>query len=285
MSANSLKKKPQLPSIHFIHVENSSLTAFINNRPHHITASHQHFALILDKLTTGNYDGLEALVASPEARVNALVEAAGGDRDLYIENGEAFYKGRPLNNELGRMLVSQLENDYSIPGFVKFASKVCQNPTLNSVDALYLFLRDAQMPICEDGDFLAYKKVAFDYKDLDCGVFSSEPGSVVSGGVGHSFCSYSFLPSYQRLSNGSRVVIVKINPADVVSIPAHHSSDKGFTHRYESIAELPEWRDTPAGSGEVPGAYVPADYGYDDGTEDNWCDECDCRFSQCPCVA
>jgi len=37
---------------------------------------------------------------------------------------------------------------------------------------------------------------------------------------------------------GERIVIVKINPADVVSIPSDYNDAKGRTCRYEVIGEL-----------------------------------------------
>jgi hypothetical protein len=51
------------------------------------------------------------------------------------------------------------------------------------------------------------------------------------------FCSQDYLPHF---GNGydSRVVIVKINPADVVSIPSDYNNAKGRACRYEVVGEI-----------------------------------------------
>ena len=52
--------------------------------------------------------------------------------------------------------------------------------------------------------------------------------------AGLHFCSYSYLPHF----GGERIVVVKINPRDVVAIPADYNNAKGRTCRYEVVEEL-----------------------------------------------
>jgi hypothetical protein len=52
--------------------------------------------------------------------------------------------------------------------------------------------------------------------------------------AGLHFCSHSYLQSF----SGDRTVIVKIDPADVVSIPSDYNNAKGRTCRYEVIGEV-----------------------------------------------
>jgi hypothetical protein len=52
--------------------------------------------------------------------------------------------------------------------------------------------------------------------------------------TGLHFCSQSYLSCF----GGERTVIVKINPADVVSIPSDYNDAKGRACRYEVIGEL-----------------------------------------------
>lgn len=53
---------------------------------------------------------------------------------------------------------------------------------------------------------------------------------------GLHFCSYSYLPSYS--GSNSPILVVKINPADVVSIPSDYNNAKGRTYRYQVLAEI-----------------------------------------------
>ena len=59
--------------------------------------------------------------------------------------------------------------------------------------------------------------------------------------TGLHFCSKEYLDHFGKVRDGKkkdRVVILKINPADVVSIPADYNSTKGRACRYEVIGEL-----------------------------------------------
>ena len=58
---------------------------------------------------------------------------------------------------------------------------------------------------------------------------------------GLHFCSYDYLPSYGTDGNGRRVLVVKINPADVVSIPSDYNNSKGRTWKYEVMNEIADW--------------------------------------------
>jgi hypothetical protein len=55
--------------------------------------------------------------------------------------------------------------------------------------------------------------------------------------TGLHFCSQDYLPHF---GNGydSRVVILKINPADVVSIPSDYNNAKGRACKYEVVGEI-----------------------------------------------
>jgi hypothetical protein len=121
------------------------------------------------------------------------------------------------------------------------------NPSARAVSELYGFLEKGGMPITPDGYFLAYKKVRANYKDCHSGTMDNSVGKVVqmernavnddkdiTCSHGLHFCSRSYLDHF----GGDRIVIVKINPADVVSIPSDYNDAKGRACRYEVIGEL-----------------------------------------------
>jgi hypothetical protein len=122
-----------------------------------------------------------------------------------------------------------------------------ENPSKRSVDELYGFLEKNNLPITPDGHFLAYKKVRNDYKDVYSGTMDNSPGQVVTMprnkvdddkdrtcSVGLHFCSEGYLNHF----GGERVVIVKVNPRDVVSIPSDYNNTKGRACQYEVIGEV-----------------------------------------------
>ena len=103
------------------------------------------------------------------------------------------------------------------------------------------------LPITADGHFLAYKKVRGDFKDCHTGTMDNSVGKIVemernqvddnanqTCSTGLHFCSQNYLNHF----GGERTMILKINPADVVSIPTDYDFSKGRACRYEVIGEL-----------------------------------------------
>jgi len=138
---------------------------------------------------------------------------------------------------------------------LNFFKNLMDNPSKRAVDELYDFLEAGELPITEDGHFLAFKNVRSNYKDIHSGTFDNSVGKVCEmprNGVdedkdrtcsaGLHFCSIKYLPSFTD-SDGGKTMIVKINPKDVVAIPADYNNTKGRTCRYEVVAEYKDdWR-------------------------------------------
>jgi hypothetical protein len=124
------------------------------------------------------------------------------------------------------------------------------NPSKRAVTELYGFLEKNSLPITPDGHFLAYKKVRNDYLDIHSGTMDNSVGMIVemernevddnkdqTCSTGLHFCSQDYLPHFGSGSD-SRVVIVKINPSDVVSIPSDYNNAKGRACRYVVVGEI-----------------------------------------------
>ena len=121
------------------------------------------------------------------------------------------------------------------------------NPSRRAVNELYSFLSHKNLPITDSGTFLAYKSVRSDYTDHHTGEFSNALGSVlemprnaVCDNAGQG-CSDGFhAGSLQYASSfggdGSVLLIVEIDPADVVSIPSDCSCQKLRTCKYKVVS-------------------------------------------------
>ena len=146
-----------------------------------------------------------------------------------------------------------------------------QNPSKRSVTELYGFLEKGNMPITPDGHFLAYKKVRADYRDCHTGTMDNSVGQIVemernfvdddkdrTCSTGLHFCSRDYLNHF----GGERIMIVKVNPKDVVSIPSDYNDSKGRACRYEVISEL-EVDPAQAFNHSVQTNYDGYDDGYD----------------------
>jgi hypothetical protein len=147
-----------------------------------------------------------------------------------------------------------------------------ENPSMQSQKELYDFLEHEHLPITEDGFFLAYKAVRSDFKDKYRGVFDNRVGQVcqmqrakVDDDRGRG-CSnglhagaLNYVAGYGSLEAGDRIVIVKINPKDVVSVPSDCNYEKLRTCRYEVVGEY---------EGELLKPLYKADFSQDDYEDD-----------------
>jgi hypothetical protein len=131
---------------------------------------------------------------------------------------------------------------------VKFLENLMQNPSYRARKELYAFLEHEALPITEDGHFLAYKAVRSDFMDIFSGTIYNGIGSVVkmqrsnvdddcnrgcSSGL-HAG-SIDYVRGYGN--DSSRFLIVKINPANVVSVPSEDSR-KLRTCEYVVVSEF-----------------------------------------------
>jgi len=216
----------------------------INSKSHTISKdTHMNYGKIVDALKAKDWDALVELVEPAKALVNF------GKGYVKIENSIVYWKDVPFNNALSSRMIEMYTDGFPIDPMVRFMENLMANPSKRSVDQLYGFLEKNSLPITEDGHFLAYKKVSKDYTDLHSGKFDNSIGQVNEMdrnlvddnpdshcSTGLHFCSESYLKSFG--SYDDPVMILKINPADVVSIPTDYNGAKGRCMRYEVIAEV-----------------------------------------------
>lgn len=164
------------------------------------------------------------------------------------------FDGRELHGVLVDRILEFAREGFDFEPLAKFLERLMANPSKSAVDELYIFLENAKtpMPITSDGKFLAYKKVRTDYMDIYSGTVRYAVGDkpemprnevdddrsrTCSSGL--HFCSIGYLPSFGYCNpSTTRIVIVEIDPADVVSIPLDHSNEKGRASKMKVIGEL-----------------------------------------------
>jgi len=129
---------------------------------------------------------------------------------------------------------------------LNFWERLQKNPSHRSVTQLFSFLLHEGISFTEDGCFLAYKSVRDDYRDHHSGTFVNKPGAVlemprnkISDDPRHA-CHEGLhvgALSYAQTfgGSGSRIVICKIAPEDVVCVPYDESQRKMRVSRYEVI--------------------------------------------------
>lgn len=222
-------------------LQGENVIVVIDGEPHTINKTHISYTQIIDAIKAGLWDDVKTLV-NP---VKVVINFSKGN--VSITDGEMFWKGQPFHNALASRMIQMLSDGFDINPMVNFMTNLMMNPSRQAVTELYGFLEKNSLPITPDGCFLAYKRVRENYFDCHTGTIDNSVGKIVemernmvddnrnnTCSAGLHFCSHSYLSSF----GGERTVIVKINPADVVSIPSDYNQAKGRTCRYEVIGEV-----------------------------------------------
>jgi hypothetical protein len=224
-------------------IQGQNVTVVIDGKPFTISKTHVSYQKVVDAIKAGEWDSVKSIIDPVKVVLNY------GQGNISIQGDQLFWKGEPFAGVLATRMISMLEEGFSIEPMVLFMHNLLKNPSKRSVDELYGFLEKNNLPITPDGYFLAYKKVRKDFLDIHSGTMNNAPGTVVemerykvddnkdqTCSTGLHFCGMSYLNHFG--GDDSRTVIVKIDPADVVSIPSDYNGAKGRACRYEVIGEL-----------------------------------------------
>lgn len=264
----------------------ASLTVIIDGEYFTISRENPNFETARQALSDKDVETLIAAI-KPIKRVEAMISKYGQVR---VENDCVYYGDEVVHGVLVDRILEFARKGFDFDPLAMFLDNLMQNPSKTAVDELYLFLESSEtpMPITEDGHFLAYKKVRHDFKDIYSGTVDysigakpSMPRNSVNDNrnqtcsSGLHFCSLSYLRSfgsYSAVSSygsypsaGDVVIIVKINPRDVVSIPSDYSNAKGRACLMEVIGlhkqdqYTPAWTDGYAETSDYAETYSDVD--------------------------
>lgn len=251
-------------------VQGSNITVVIGTTPHTVSKSHIAYNKLLAAIKAGEWETVQDIIEPKQVVLDF------GQGNVSIQGDKIFWKGREMHNALTKRMVSMIQEDFPVDPLVAFMENLMENPSKRAVNELYGFLEKNTLPITSDGCFLAYKKVRQDYLDCHSGTVLNKPAAymtdedraaleeaagknnevtveVVDGvtvvsmernlvdddqnrtcSTGLHFCSKDYLNHF----GGERIVILKINPRDVVSIPNDYNDSKGRCARYEIVDEI-----------------------------------------------
>jgi hypothetical protein len=223
-------------------ITEDTITVLIDNTPKVIDTTHKNYHKVIEALKTGaNEDTVRTLIDVSEA----IKEF--GEGLVSVKDGEITYNGKVVHSALATRILSLMGEGFDVTPFVKFMDNLYKNPSKRAVDELYGFLEACNLPITEDGYFLAYKKVREDYTDVYTGTFDNSIGAKPSMpryevdensertcSQGLHVASYSYMEHY----SGDRIVICKVNPSNVVAVPKDYNNSKMRVCEYEVINEV-----------------------------------------------
>ena len=232
----------------------------MNNKPQKFANSDPQYAAVIAALRLPS-DQQEAAIekALQEGCPNRNLEQSG----FYVNHAtqEVSYRGELLPAPLALKVFSLIEQNLPVTLLEKFWENLKKNPSYNSVHELYDFLSYKELPITEDGCFLAYRGLQKDFYSIKGNTSTKVLQGTVNSqgqifnGVGEHIeverncvdddrnhhCSFGVhAGSYEYACGWSagKVVAVKINPKDVVSVPADYDCQKLRCCAYTVVSEI-----------------------------------------------
>lgn len=245
-----------------------AITVMVNGNVNTVNEGHVNFLALRDAIRNQDWDAVPDLV-NP---VLAVEKFATGR--VTVKNGQVLMDGETIHNAVANRILDMVSEGFDAEPLMRFLERLMQNPSRTAVNELYMWLEGTRLPITQDGCFMAYKKVRNDYCDFYTGKVLNKPAELMTDGdreyikkvqgnvtvsvedgvtvlsmprnkvddnrdrtcsYGLHFCSLSYLPMYH--GGQGRVLLVKIDPADVVSIPSDYDNAKGRAMRYEIMGE------------------------------------------------
>lgn len=221
----------------------ASLTVYLDGKPRVMNSSAPLFDAAFKAVKTGD---IAALRRSLEVK-KSLIEAANGKFKLFEDS--LYYNGLEIKNKMQERILAVYRLGFDLSSIVKFLDNLFQNPSPAAQEELYLFLEHNNLPITDDGHFLAYKYITNDYKDCYSRTFDYSIGATVrmprdkvdpnrhnTCSTGLHFCSREYIGEWSN--DARRLVAVKVNPRDVVSIPSDYNNSKGRCCEYLIFEEI-----------------------------------------------
>jgi len=265
-----------MSNVAFIGTENSLTVSFLDTaKVYNIDATHPNWQVVLDKLDAEDYEGLEELLSVKKA-VEVYASASG----VEVDDIGVKYNGNYIDNYATQKIMEFMKAKLPVKPLLNFVSKVMANPSSRAVQELYKFLEHGQMPLTPSGNFLAYKSVKENYRDWYSGNFSNTVGSEHTMARNDVCddpdlgCSYGFhvgtLAYATEFNRGSnRLMIVEVDPSDVVSVPHDCQNQKLRTAKYKVVGEF-----------EKP---LANDYSSQYNNDEDEDEDDDCGFPNCDC--
>ena len=249
--------------------------------------------LILDDSIVVNYGGKPHVIASDDGRYKDVLECIRGGKlenlpnivdiekrfsgdGIELKDGLFIANGEQLPVELQDRIIKFKNAKLPYASLIKFWDNLKKNPSFNARQMLFKFLEHNGHPLTQDGCFIAYRGVTEDFKDKHTGKFDNKPGSVcqmprneVDDNPNNTCSNGLHVACFEYAKDfGPKLVEVKVNPTDVVCVPADYNGTKMRTCKFEVIQECEGIKETLL-----------------EETELDSCPGCGESMVMCPCAA
>jgi hypothetical protein len=223
--------------------------------------------IITDQNVVVNYDGETHIVKRSDVLADRLIKAVKENKldeiptlvstakriasfsngNFAVKNGRVEINGVVAPEVLGNKIIKFSNEGLPFKPLLKFAENLQSNPSFRAVNELFSFLEKNDHPITESGNFIAYKRVRGDFKDIHSGTMDNSVGKTLeiprnqvdedatrtcSYGLHVANWDYAHTQFASSDSQTDVMLEVEVNPRDVVAVPVDYSNSKMRVCKY-----------------------------------------------------
>jgi hypothetical protein len=231
-------------------ITNDSVMVMYEGKPVTIRKGATNFQSLVNVLLAGKFEEVPNHLTAHKS----IGDWLSGLTDFAASaDGKITYKDEALPEAFTKKIHEMVTKSESPTSLFNFWVRLQRNPSARSVEQLWSFLGHCNIPLTEDGHFLAYKKVREDLKDFYTGTVTNAVGTVLemprnkisddpreACHFGYHVGSLKYADQDYKPGRG-RLLIVKVDPENVVSVPYDYSAQKMRVCKYvvEGLYVLP----------------------------------------------
>ncbi len=232
-------------------ISDKTITIVVDRQVHTVQRSAANANALIDELAKGESADLEVIKAMASVK-NYIVYLSQGR--ISLTDAGIQFMGELVNSYMTERIMRHHAEGVDVAPMLAFMDRVMNHPILGIQQDIYKWCEKGDMPFTAEGHIIAYKKVREDYRSYHASPDGTHLHHPIGGFVemersavdprrnntcstGLHFCSYDYLNAYQGANTG-RILILSIDPQDVIAIPTDYNQTKGRACRYRIIGEL-----------------------------------------------
>lgn len=229
-------------SVSFLLAGDGVLNLIVNGRSFQLRKDDPTYQTVKDALKANrSADHIEKILNPP-----ITIVKAGKKGNITIQKGMVLFNGVPIQHAVGDRILAYIKEKLPHKPLMKLLQHIYMNKWNGGVDGILAFLENKCLPITEDGYFIGYKSVRPNYKDWYTGQYDNSVGKTVrehdvdtstavecSNGLHVGNFKYA-----STFNTNGHLMLVKVNPKDVVSVPIDAQQGKIRVCEYTVIGEV-----------------------------------------------
>lgn len=238
--------------MNYLIANDGNVTAVVAGEVYTFGKSHPRYDRLISHLKNNSVEYFEASY-DIVSQINEYCEGY-----VSVNDGALSWDGIEMPDMFNGTILDMIQQGYPFEPMLNFLDNMSQNPSDHAIVELFEFMQNKNMPITADGHFLAYKAVKGDYKDIYSGTFDNSIGNICEVprnkvdknrdhhcAAGLHVGAFDYAKSYGGIDldddeggSGNKLMICKVNPRDVVSVPNDSRCQKLRCCRYEVVSEF-----------------------------------------------